>query len=91
MVNLLNPKMLLLMLSLLPQFISADRGPYWSQTLTLGMIHTASSLLVLIPLCLTTTWMLSLLSRRKAADWAFRISTATLLAGFGLQLGLSRF
>ena len=41
-VNLLNPKMLLLMFSLLPQFIDPDRGWTWAQILVLGALHTCS-------------------------------------------------
>jgi threonine/homoserine/homoserine lactone efflux protein len=35
-INTLNPKVALFFLSFLPQFIDADRGPAWTQSLILG-------------------------------------------------------
>lgn len=88
-VNLLNPKMIVLMFSLLPQFISDERGTASTQILVLGVLHTCSSLLILVPLCFSTSSMLSLLSRNRVAQLTFRVITAALLAGFGIHLGLT--
>jgi len=40
-VNLLNPKVALFFLAFLPQFVSRDHGPIWSQTLVLGLLYIA--------------------------------------------------
>ena len=37
-VNILNPKTALFFLAFLPQFVEADRGPVWTQTLILGLL-----------------------------------------------------
>lgn len=44
--NLLNPKVAVFYVSLLPGFIAPDHGPFWSQALTLGTLHIAVSVLV---------------------------------------------
>jgi threonine/homoserine/homoserine lactone efflux protein len=43
-VNLLNPKTAIFFLAFLPQFVDADRGHVWSQTLVLGLVFIALGL-----------------------------------------------
>ena len=38
-VGLLNPKVAIFFLAFLPQFVRADHGPVWSQTLILGLTY----------------------------------------------------
>lgn len=44
--NLLNPKIAVMYLSLLPQFVSPDRGPILAQTLLLGSVQILISMMV---------------------------------------------
>ena len=45
--NILNPKAAVFYVSLLPTFISAERGQYWVQALIFGLLHIIISVLVL--------------------------------------------
>ena len=51
-VNLLNPKVAIFFLAFLPQFVDADRGHVWSQTLVLGLVFIA------VGMCSDTTYAL---------------------------------
>lgn len=44
--NLLNPKVVVFYVALLPGFITPGYGPFWSQALILGVFHLAMSLAV---------------------------------------------
>ncbi|WP_328390589.1 LysE family translocator [Nocardia sp. NBC_00416] len=44
--NLLNPKIAVMYLALIPQFVSPGAGPVWSQSLILGAVQIAVALLV---------------------------------------------
>ena len=44
--NVLNPKAAVFYVSLLPTFISAERGQYWVQALIFGLLHIIISVLV---------------------------------------------
>jgi threonine/homoserine/homoserine lactone efflux protein len=56
-VNVLNPKVSLLMLAILPQFVHVARGNVSAQIVTLGTLHVmiASCVLVLIVAAATRT------------------------------------
>ena len=44
--NLLNPKVAIFYVSLLPSFIAPDHGPFWRQALILGTLHIAVSVVI---------------------------------------------
>ncbi|MGR3722212.1 LysE family translocator [Abyssibius alkaniclasticus] len=44
--NLLNPKVALFIMALLPQFTAPEAGPIWQQMLWLGLIFTATGLII---------------------------------------------
>lgn len=44
--NLLNPKVALFIMALLPQFTAPEAGPIWQQMLWLGLIFTATGLAI---------------------------------------------
>ena len=52
-VNVLNPKVALFILSYLPQFVEPSRGPAWSQVLVLGLTF------VVLGLCTDSLWAIA--------------------------------
>lgn len=44
--NLLNPKIAVMYLALIPQFVAPDGGPVWAQSLCLGAVQISVALLV---------------------------------------------
>ena len=84
--NLLNPKIAVLYLSLLPQFIDPDRGSVALQSLVLGSIQIAiavsvNGLFVILAGSLALT-----LARRPTVARAQRWLMGTCLGGFGIKL-----
>ena len=83
--SVLNPKISLLMLALLPQFVDPARGSTTAQAATLGGLHAAIASLTLITLTLTG----DRLRRSPQAERGFQWLSAGALGGFGLHLLLS--
>ena len=84
--NLLNPKIAILYISLLPQFIDPDRGSVALQSLILGSIQIAiavsiNGLFVVIAGALALT-----LARRPAVARVQRWLMGGVLGGFGVKL-----
>jgi len=84
--NLLNPKIAILYLSLLPQFVDPDRGSVVAQSLVLGAVQitiavTINGLIVVLAGSLT-----SLLRRRPAVAQAQRYLMGSCLGAFAIKL-----
>ena len=84
--NLLNPKIAILYLSLLPQFIDPDHGSVALQSLVLGSIQifiavTVNGLIVILAGSLAVV-----MTRRPAVAVAQRWIMGTCLGGFGIKL-----
>ncbi len=88
-VNVLNPKVSLLMLALLPQFVDPGLGHTTLQIVALGGLHVviASSVLTLIVAALTQA--AAVLTRSPAVEATLRWTTGTLLFGFGARMALA--
>lgn len=87
-VNVTNPKMLILMFSLLPQFVDPSSGKLEQQILVLGLIHTLSSIASLVPLAFFSDRIFGFLRNSPRANATFRTVTSALLVTAGLRLGL---
>lgn len=85
-VNLLNPKVPVLMLALMPQFLDPAAGHLFLQTLLLGSLHVVIASLVLCTLVLTTGRAATTVRRKPALQRTLRWASGTLLFGFGARM-----
>ena len=84
--NLLNPKVTILYLALLPQFISPD-DPVLAKSLLLAGIHNLLSLIWLSGLVLMIGQGKRWIEKRSVQLWLSRIS-GVILIGLGVRLAL---
>ena len=79
--NLLNPKAALFTVSFVPQFVSADIGPIWQQTMILGLLIVAVMILVELPIVLASGKFAELIvTNATAADRLGKLIGFVLLA-----------
>ncbi len=86
--NLLNPKVALFMLALLPQFLHPERGHMAAQVLLLSLIQMSTGVLVNLPIILAAAHLARWLGARAPSRW--RRLPGLLLGGLfaGLALDL---
>lgn len=87
---LLNPKIALLYVALLPQFVDPDRGGVWFQTVQLGLVQVAVAAVVNAGWVIAASQVARLLARSRAAERVVRLATGGLLAWFAVHLGLAQ-
>lgn len=84
--NLANPKIAIMYLSLLPQFIQPDHGSVLSQSLALGCVQIFISLMVNSVIVLVAGSITEFLSSRPSWIKAQRWFMGTVLAGLALKI-----
>ena len=84
--NLLNPKIAVMYLSLLPQFIDPQRGSVLAQSLTLGGLQIAISVTVNGIIVLTAGSVALFLARHPGWARAQRVLMGGVLAGLALKM-----
>jgi len=84
--NLLNPKIAVLYLSLLPQFIDPQHGSVLSQSLTLGVVQVALSLTINSIVAVTAGSIATFLARRPTWIVIQRWLMGTVLAGLAVRM-----
>ncbi|MGF6598814.1 threonine/homoserine/homoserine lactone efflux protein [Paraburkholderia sp. GAS448] len=84
--NLLNPKIAVLYLSLLPQFIDPQHGNVLSQSLTLGVVQVALSLTINSIVAVTAGSIATFLARRPTWIVIQRWLMGTVLAGLAVRM-----
>ncbi|WP_232630920.1 LysE family translocator [Methylobacterium sp. Leaf118] len=84
--NLLNPKIAVMYLSLLPHFIAPERGGVLAQSLILGGVQIAVSLAVNVGIVLAAGSVAAFLARRPVWLTAQRWVMGTVLAALALRM-----
>jgi threonine/homoserine/homoserine lactone efflux protein len=90
MTNLLNPKIAIVYVSILPQFIDTGRGHVALQSLLLGLTQTAVALTVNCLWVLGAGTVAGFLARRPLWQRIQRYAMGTVLGGLALHIGLDR-
>jgi threonine/homoserine/homoserine lactone efflux protein len=86
--NLLNPKIAMLYLALLPQFIHPDQGSVLTQSLVLGVTQVAISVTVNALIAITAGSLAAFLAARPKWLLVQRWVMGTVLAGFAAKMAL---
>jgi threonine/homoserine/homoserine lactone efflux protein len=86
--SLLNPKIAVMYLSLLPQFIDPDHGSVLVQSLVLGMTQIATSVTVNTMIVFVAGWIALFLGGRPAWAVVQRWIMGTVLAGLAVRMAL---
>ncbi len=87
---LLNPKIAILYISLLPQFLDPSRGHLGTQSLILGLLQTAVGVAVNAVFVLTAGSVAVFLANRPTWMRIHRYLTGTALAVFAIRLATDR-
>jgi len=86
--NLLNPKIAVLYLSLLPQFIDPQQGSVLAQSLTLGVVQIALSLTINSLVAVTAGSIAVFLAKRPTWIVIQRWLMGTVLAGLAMRMAV---
>ncbi len=89
-VNVLNPKVALVMLALLPQFANTDLGYVPLQIILIGLVHALVASLVLLAIVWVAAGATSRLRANPRVSRIFRTIAGLLLIGVGMRLAVSR-
>lgn len=88
--NLLNPKIAVLYLSLLPQFVEPERGPILGQLLILGLTQITISFSVNLTIVFLAGTVAGWVAARPSWVLVQRWLMGTILAGLAVRLALER-
>lgn len=86
--NLLNPKIAMLYLALLPQFIDPTQGSVLAQSLLLGVIQIAVSVSVNAVIAIAAGAIAAFLAARPFWMHVQRWLMGAMLAGFALRMAI---
>lgn len=83
-VNVLNPKVALFFLSYLPQFVDQNRGPAWSQALTLGILFVIIGSITDSAWAITTSGLRDVLLRGGSLAFVQRWVSGSVFVALGV-------
>ena len=86
--NLLNPKIAIMYLSLLPQFISPAKGHVLAQSLVLGSVQIVFSIAINAAVVLAAGWIAHMLATRPTWQLVQRWVMGTALAALAVRIAL---
>ena len=86
-VNVLNPKVALFFVSFLPQFIDADQGSAWTQSLVLGLVFVLIGCITDSTYSLLASSMRHVLLRGRALGIVQRWVAGTVFIALGMMAG----
>ncbi|HMI41299.1 MAG TPA: LysE family translocator [Sphingomicrobium sp.] len=89
-INILNPKVALFFLAFLPQFMSPEAGPYWLQSLILGLSFNVSGTIVNLLVALSSGRLADTLRRRPRIGKYLNWFAGALMGGLAVRLLLAR-
>lgn len=87
---MLNPKIALLYIALLPQFLDPAQDSVWAQTIQLGLVQVVVATAVNACWVIAAAHMARLLAGSATAERVVRVITGGLLAWFAVHLGLAQ-
>ena len=87
-VNILNPKVALLMIALLPQFVNPAPGHTVSSTMGIGAMHVLIASFVLTCIVFATARGVSMFADSKTPGGLVRYVSGSVLIGFGVRLAI---
>ena len=88
--NLLNPKAALFTLSFVPQFVTPEIGPIWSQMLLLGLVIVTVMIVVDLPIVLVAGRFAAWLGRSSGAEAVLGKLIGLLLIGLAIYVAIAR-
>lgn len=88
-VNILNPKVAILMLALLPEFVNPSNGNLTAQTAAIGSVHMVVAGLVLTCLVLLAGRSSVLLGQSAWSGKMFCLVSGCILIGLGIRVAIA--
>ena len=88
--NLLNPKIALMYMALIPQFIDPARGPIWLQAMLLGLIQIAIAVTVNGAIVLAAATISGFLTARPVWLRVQRYLAGTVLGGMAVKMAADK-
>jgi threonine/homoserine/homoserine lactone efflux protein len=88
--NLFNPKAALFTLSFVPQFVSPETGPVWTQMLVLGMIIVFIMIVIELPLVLASGRVAAWLSQKSDTNHTLDRAVGLMLIGLAAFVAFDR-